>query len=52
MPAAFDECVAKGGRVRTKDLGAGKYIHICFYNGKSFAGEVRQKKSPTPAKKK
>ena len=44
MPAEFDSCVKSGGRVRTKNLGNGKYIHICFKNGKSFAGEVKQKK--------
>lgn len=51
MPQAFDTCVANGGRVRTKDLGAGKYMHICFYKGKSFAGEVKQKKTESSKKK-
>jgi len=45
MPAGFDRCVKAGGRVRTKDLGNGKYMHICFLNGKSYAGEVKTKKS-------
>ena len=44
MPKEFDMCVNKGGRVRTKELGGGKYMHICFMNGKSFAGEVKMKK--------
>ena len=44
MPAAFDKCVASGGRVRTKTLGKGKYIHLCFKGGKSFAGHVKKKK--------
>lgn len=44
MPKAFTDCVAKGGRVRTKELPNGKYIHICYLNGKSFAGEVHTKK--------
>jgi hypothetical protein len=43
-PQAFEKCVADGGRVRTKDLGKGKYMHICFKDGKSYAGEVRTKK--------
>ena len=43
MPAAFDKCVASGGRVRTKTLGKGKYIHLCFKGGKSFAGHVKKK---------
>ena len=45
MPADFDKCVAGGGRVRTKDLGNGKYMHICWdKEGKSHAGEVKTKK--------
>ena len=43
MPADFTACVAAGGRVRTKELGNGKYIHICFHNGKSHAGEVKKR---------
>jgi len=46
MPAGFENCVANGGRVRTKELGNGKYMHICFLDGKSYAGEVKTKKSP------
>lgn len=45
MPGPFNSCVKQGGRVRTKKLGGGKYIHICFKDGKSFAGEVKTKKS-------
>lgn len=44
MPKEFDECVSKGGRVRTKKLKGGKYIKICFLKGKSYAGEVHEKK--------
>ena len=44
MPAAFDKCVRSGGRVRTKELGKGRYIHICFKDGKSYSGEVKTKK--------
>jgi len=44
MPAAFDACVKGGGRVRTKALPKGHYIHICFKGGKSYAGEVKMKK--------
>ena len=43
MPAGFDMCVKKGGRVRTKDLGKGKYMHICFLGGKSYPGYVKTK---------
>ena len=45
MPADFDRCVKEGGRVRTKNIGKDKYMHICFdKNGKSHAGEVKKKK--------
>jgi putative hemolysin len=45
MPKAFEACVKNGGRIRTKKLSDGKYIHICFLNGKSYAGEVRKKET-------
>jgi len=44
MPAGFEKCVADGGRVRTKKVGKGKYMHICFKDGKSYAGEVKTTK--------
>ncbi|KKU88269.1 MAG: hypothetical protein UY18_C0017G0003 [Microgenomates group bacterium GW2011_GWF2_47_9] len=44
MPADFDKCVADGGKVRTKPLSGGKYMHICYdKEGKSHAGEVKTK---------
>ncbi len=43
MPEAFDKCVKRGGRVRTKKLSGGRYINICFLNGKSYAGEIKRK---------
>lgn len=45
MPKAFDKCVRNGGRVITKKMGKEKYIHICYLNGRSYAGEVKKKKS-------
>ncbi len=51
MPNDFDDCVKKGGRVRTKKLKDGKYIHICFHDGKSYAGEVHEKKEADEKKK-
>ena len=45
MPKDFDACVAAGGRVRTKKVGKGKYIHLCWdKEGKSHAGEVKTTK--------
>lgn len=44
MPADFDRCVKEGGRVRTKQLSDGRFIHICWdKTGKSHAGEVKEK---------
>jgi steroid 5-alpha reductase family enzyme len=46
MPAGFDKCQSEGGRIRTKTIGGGKYLHICFdKQGKSHAGEVKMKQS-------
>lgn len=45
MPADFDRCVKGGGRVRTLTLPGGKYMHVCYLNGKSHSGEVKQRKS-------
>ena len=44
MPADFERCVKRGGRVRRKTLSDGRYINICFIDGKSYAGEVHEKK--------
>jgi len=44
MPADFDKCVKEGGRVRTMKVKGGRYMHICFLNGKSYSGEVKKKK--------
>ena len=46
MPAGFDMCRKNGGRIRTKKLKGGKYMHICFLDGKSYAGEVKTAKKP------
>lgn len=45
MPAQFDACVKNGGRVRTKSLSGGRFIHLCFIDGKSYAGEVKAPKA-------
>jgi hypothetical protein len=44
MPANFDRCIKRGGRVRTIKLGKDKYKHICFEGGKSYAGHTKVKK--------
>lgn len=49
MPQGFNNCVKSGGRVRTKTLPDGKYIRICYKDGKSYSGEVKQKKTTLKA---
>ena len=50
MPKAFDNCVKKGGRVRTKKLSGGRYMRICFLNGKSYPGHVKKSGESTAAR--
>ena len=45
MPKEFDACRAGGGKIRTIELKGGKYMHVCFLNGKSYKGEVKVKGS-------
>jgi hypothetical protein len=45
MPKDFEDCVKNGGRVVTKSLKGGKYMHVCYdKNGNSYSGEVKNKK--------
>lgn len=44
MPEAFNKCVKNGGRVRTINPKAGKYLHVCYIDGKSYSGEIKTKK--------
>ncbi len=46
MPQPFLDCVAKGGKVRTIDIGKDKkkYMRVCYLDGKSYPGEVKVKK--------
>jgi len=50
MPASFYKCVEEGGRVRTKKMSGGRYIHICFKGDKSYAGEVKTAKKQSKKK--
>jgi len=52
MPKAFDDCQARGGKIRTIKLKGGKYMHICIIDGKSYPGEVHTKQDQTEEKKK
>ena len=45
MPKPFDNCRKKGGKVRTKKLSKGRYMHVCSIGGKSYAGHVKHKKT-------
>lgn len=44
MPKDFEKCIDNGGRVRRKTLSDGRYINICYKDGKSYSGEVHEKK--------
>lgn len=45
MPKDFEDCVRSGGRLVTKTLKDGKYLHICYdKDGNSYSGEVKTKK--------
>ena len=44
MPANFTKCVREGGRVFTKSLPKGRYVHGCEKNGKTYWGEVKKAK--------
>jgi len=52
FPADFDRCVKKGGRVRTVAVKGhkDKYMHVCYLDGKSHAGEVKTKKEASEEK--
>jgi len=44
MPAGFDKCRAQGGKIRTKTLSGGRYLHFCVdKNGKTHPGYVKKK---------
>jgi len=45
MPKAFEDCEAKGGKIRTMKLSGNRYMHICILKGKSYRGEIKEKKS-------
>lgn len=44
MPIGFDKCRAKGGKIRTKSLSKGRYMRICIVGGKTYRGEIKEKK--------
>lgn len=43
MPADFNRCQKNGGKIRTIEVGNGKYARVCILNGKTHMGEVREK---------
>ena len=44
MPAAFDRCVKKGGKVRTKSFSKGRFQRTCLIDGKMFTTAIKKKK--------
>lgn len=45
MPKEFDMCRQKGGKIITKKVNGKQYMHICYLNGKAYAGDVKEYKS-------
>ena len=43
MPKAFEDCQAKGGKIRTMKLSGGRYMRICIHKGRSVRGEIKHK---------
>lgn len=44
MPESFLKCQKDGGRIRTITLKGGRFMRICYLDGKSFPSEVKEKK--------
>jgi len=46
MPKGFNDCKKNGGKIVTKKLSNGKYMHICYdKKGKAHPGEVKKTSS-------
>jgi hypothetical protein len=52
MPAEFDMCRSKGGQIKTKRVNAHQYMHLCFLDGKSYPGEIKEYKKVLKGKSK
>lgn len=51
MPKQFNNCRKRGGRIRTLSgprknppLRENQYMHVCFFGGKMYLGEIKNKK--------
>lgn len=44
MPKPFENCVKKGGKIRTRQVPGNKFQRICILGKKVFAGEVKKKR--------
>jgi hypothetical protein len=44
MSKAFDDCVKRGGKIRTLSLPGNKYARTCEIDDKVYRGEVKKKK--------
>jgi len=57
-PKAFEDCVRRGGRVRTvtgpsgaHGLKAGQYVRYCYIDGKAYRGHVKHLKKRNGSKR-
>jgi hypothetical protein len=44
MPKAFEDCVRRGGTVRTETLSGGRYRKVCYIGGRKYLGHIQTKK--------
>lgn len=52
MPKDFERCYKSGGKVVTKKLSGGRYIHLCKDSKGWHSGEVKKKKSSRKSRRK
>ena len=51
MGIQFDECVKRGGDIKTKQLPGNKFMRTCTIDGKTFSGKIQTKKNKLGPKK-
>lgn len=47
----FNNCIKKGGDIKTESLSKNRYQRICILGGKTFAGEIKTRIHPKKTKK-
>lgn len=52
MGKLFDNCVDKGGDIKTESLSKNRYQRICTLDGKTFASEIKTRLHPKRPRRK